>query len=59
MNLNIFCEQLGRLKANDSMIEELVVALGSRDSNSLNYKSLLSGRLSHLLKKRHEGLIYI
>lgn len=46
----------GRLNANESMIDELVVALGSTKSYSLDYKALLSGRISHLLNKRREGL---
>ena len=47
----------GRLKANESMIEELIVALGSTKENSIDYKSLNSGRISHLLKKRNEGIL--
>jgi hypothetical protein len=37
------------------MIEELIVALGSTQDNYIDYKSLNSGRISHLLKRRNEG----
>lgn len=45
---------IGRLKANESMIDELIFVLGSTKTNSIDYKSLRSGRISHLLKKRKE-----
>jgi hypothetical protein len=42
----------GRLDINDSMIEELVNALGTSKSNKINYKSLAHGRMSNLLERR-------
>ena len=47
---------IGRLRANESMIDELINVLGSTKSNSISYKGLLSGRISHLLKRRKEDL---
>ena len=44
----------GRLNANELLIDELVNALGAGKANKINYKSLASGRHSHLLDKRNE-----
>ena len=46
--------QKGRLNASNAMIEELMNALGADKSSYLNYKSLASGRNSHLIERRNQ-----
>jgi hypothetical protein len=43
----------GRISINDSMLDELIAALGSTKS-TMNYKSFSRGRLGHLSDKRNQ-----